>query len=116
MSWISAALVFSALINILANFIWDGWDRKRDDLADLKLKANQSFSRSSIVAYIPATELMQVFLSIVLMSASLYIILSKQYDASDKHWAYGTLGTLVGYWLRPNRASPQRKKPKSALP
>jgi hypothetical protein len=44
---------------------------------------------------------MQFSIAVVLLAASLYVILSKQYDASDTHWAYGTIGTLVGFWLRP---------------
>jgi len=52
---------------------------------------------------------MQVLVSLVLLAAGLYVILSKQYDAQDKHWAYGTVGTLVGFWLRPHRAKSKAK-------
>jgi hypothetical protein len=38
-------------------------------------------------------------LTIILLVAGLYVILSKQYEPSDKHWAFGTIGTLVGYWF-----------------
>src|SRR4051812_34723650 len=37
----------------------------------------------------------------ILLIAGLYIILSSSYSAADKHWAYGIVGTLVGFWLRP---------------
>jgi len=48
-------------------------------------------------------------ITIVLLGASLFVILSKQYDATVKHWAYGTVGTLIGYWLRPARAANRKK-------
>ena len=41
-----------------------------------------------------------VVLSAVLMAAALYVILAKPWTTQDKYWAYGTLGTLVGFWLR----------------
>ena len=30
----------------------------------------------------------------------LSVILSKQYDAADTNWAYGIVGTIIGYWLK----------------
>jgi hypothetical protein len=48
-----------------------------------------------------ARDAMQVVLSLVLAGASLFVILSHQYDPNDKHWAYGTVGTVLGFWLRP---------------
>lgn len=44
--------------------------------------------------------IMQVLISVALLVASLYVILSKEYDSKDKHWAYGTVGTLLGFWLK----------------
>jgi hypothetical protein len=43
---------------------------------------------------------MQVVISLVLMVAALLIVLSHAYDSQEKHWAYGTLGTILGFWLR----------------
>jgi succinate dehydrogenase hydrophobic anchor subunit len=43
---------------------------------------------------------MQIILSLALTAASLYIILSHQYEPKDTHWAYGTIGTVLGFWLR----------------
>ena len=37
--------------------------------------------------------------SIVFSGAGLFIILSKRYDESDNKWAYGVIGTVIGYWL-----------------
>jgi hypothetical protein len=44
--------------------------------------------------------LMQVFVSFVVMSGALYIVLSLRYTAAEKHWAFGSLGTILGLWLR----------------
>ena len=44
-------------------------------------------------------EIMQIIITLVILSASLYIILSKKYDADVQKWAYGAIGTVVGYWL-----------------
>jgi hypothetical protein len=43
---------------------------------------------------------MQVLISTVFGAASLFIVLAKRYAPKDKHWAYATLGTILGFWLR----------------
>jgi len=42
---------------------------------------------------------MQVVVSAALLAASLFVILSKRYSPTDKHWAYATVGTLLGFRL-----------------
>ena len=37
--------------------------------------------------------------SLVVLAASLFVILSKRYTTADTKWAFGTVGTLLGYWL-----------------
>jgi len=44
--------------------------------------------------------LMQCVLTVALSSASVYVILSKQYDEGTKKWASGALGTVVGFWFK----------------
>src|SRR5487761_111495 len=43
---------------------------------------------------------MQVIISVGAGIASLFVILSKRYGPKDKHWAYGTVGIIIGFWLR----------------
>jgi hypothetical protein len=43
--------------------------------------------------------LMQVALSIIATGASLFIILAARFGPKDKHWAYATVGTILGFWL-----------------
>jgi hypothetical protein len=44
--------------------------------------------------------IMQILLSLLLVGASLYVVLAEHYDPNSKHWAFGTLGTIMGFWLR----------------
>lgn len=45
--------------------------------------------------------LMQVVVTVTLLGSCLFVVLSEGYDANCKHWAFGTIGTLLGFWLRP---------------
>jgi hypothetical protein len=42
---------------------------------------------------------MQISVSLVVFAAGLYIILSENY-VEEKKWGYGTVGAVMGYWLR----------------
>jgi hypothetical protein len=44
--------------------------------------------------------IMQVLVTCAVGGCSLFVILSKGYGPKDKHWAYATVGTLLGYWLK----------------
>jgi hypothetical protein len=44
--------------------------------------------------------IMQVVVSSVVGAAGLFVILSTRYGPKDKHWAYATVGTLLGFWLK----------------
>ena len=46
---------------------------------------------------------MQITVTLILLLASLFVILSAQYDANSKHWAFATVGTILGYWLKGGR-------------
>ena len=45
--------------------------------------------------------IMMVIVSILVLGSSLYVILSKQYEAESQKWAFGVVGTILGFWLRP---------------
>jgi hypothetical protein len=36
----------------------------------------------------------------ILLLAALIVVLTKRYAPEDKNWAYGTIGAIVGYWLK----------------
>lgn len=43
---------------------------------------------------------MQVVLSLALLGAGLYILISGGYEHATQEWATGWIGVVVGYWLR----------------
>jgi len=43
---------------------------------------------------------MQVVISIGGLVAGLFVVLSQSYKPEDKHWAFGLIGTVVGFWLK----------------
>lgn len=45
-------------------------------------------------------DVVQVIISVLLLAASVFVILSKSYGEKEQHWAYGTIGTLIGFWLK----------------
>jgi hypothetical protein len=42
----------------------------------------------------------QIAVSFLLGFPAIYVVLSKRYQAREKHWAFTTLGTILGFWLR----------------
>jgi hypothetical protein len=46
-------------------------------------------------------DLAQLLISAAVMVPSLFVILSAKYVGTDKNWAYATIGTLLGFWLKP---------------
>jgi hypothetical protein len=47
-----------------------------------------------------STFVMQVIVSLAVLATSLFIILSGRYTPQDQHWAYASVGTVLGYWLK----------------
>lgn len=43
---------------------------------------------------------MQIVVSATVLAAALWVLLSKNYDEAYVKWAIGTIGVVVGYWLR----------------
>ncbi len=44
--------------------------------------------------------LFRMFITVLLCAVSIHVILSRRFTPTQKHWAYGTIGTLIGYWLK----------------
>jgi len=42
----------------------------------------------------------RIGLSVVVLGASLFIILSQKFSSDSSKWAFGMIGLVVGYWLR----------------
>jgi hypothetical protein len=44
---------------------------------------------------------MQGFLTVLVLIPALYVIVIKSdSDAGSRNWAYGVIGTLLGFWLK----------------
>jgi hypothetical protein len=43
---------------------------------------------------------MEYVITIAVGAVALFVILSDRYGPKDKHWAYATVGTILGHWLR----------------
>jgi hypothetical protein len=63
-----------------------------------KLSKRGEEIKSFAEAMIPPS--MQVLISLALLGASLYVILSRDYQQPQQNWAYGMVGTIAGFWLK----------------
>lgn len=43
---------------------------------------------------------MQAIVTVVAIGLALWIILSNQFPEDSKKWAYGIIGTVIGFWLK----------------
>jgi len=48
----------------------------------------------------PPRMTVQILISVLLAALSLFVVLSDRYGAKQQHWAYGTIGVLLGFWLK----------------
>jgi hypothetical protein len=44
--------------------------------------------------------IVRIVVSLIVLGAGLYVILHSGFEADDKKWGYGIVGTVVGYWLK----------------
>jgi hypothetical protein len=42
----------------------------------------------------------RVVISAIVLLAALYIILSRKFATDQEKWAFGVIGTILGYWLK----------------
>jgi hypothetical protein len=47
-------------------------------------------------------EAMQVVITliVIVLPAALFAILAQRFEAPQKNWAYGAVGTIIGFWLK----------------
>jgi len=77
----------------------DSYGGGRNDLALIESKLTRS--KEKLYASKPQLRsFMQVILSLGAFAVALYIIVSTKFDPKDKHWAYGTAGMILGFWLK----------------
>lgn len=44
---------------------------------------------------------MEIVVSLTVLASALYIILSGNFDEGSQKWAFGAVGSIIGYWLKP---------------
>lgn len=72
---------------------------KRDD-GMIKLMS-ATYSLTTTQKLLPIVKLsMAVLISLVVIALSVYIILCGDCGEDEKHFAYGSIGTVLGYWLK----------------
>lgn len=65
----------------------------------LVLAANSLVARAGIIA-VSMNTYMQMAVSVIVLAAALYVILSASYEDSYAKWAFTAVGTIMGFWLR----------------
>jgi hypothetical protein len=46
------------------------------------------------------TRVMQIGISVIVLAAGLWVILSGNYGSEQTNWAFGAIGTIIGFWLK----------------
>jgi hypothetical protein len=56
-------------------------------------------ARFGLVGETDGLFVVRVVLSAIVLAAALYVVLSKRYAATTEKWAFGAIGSVLGYWL-----------------
>lgn len=69
------------------------------------LASGQSFPlfAQTIVLSKQGRFIMACLVSLAVLGSALYIILSRAFPESAEKWAFGAVGTVLGFWLRPEK-------------
>jgi hypothetical protein len=70
-------------------------DRARPHGGTVAIHANVESSSSRNV-----TLWVRIGVTSFLLLAALFVILSNRYPADEQKWAFGVVGTILGYWLK----------------
>jgi nicotinamide riboside transporter PnuC len=87
-------------LGILAWRQWSANQRVENEPSQSVLEQKASRKRTAALDSNVVKLWMQVGISVVVLGGALYIIFSPAYDSEDKHWAYGSVGTILGFWLK----------------
>lgn len=53
--------------------------------------------------YLRLGDVMMVIVSFAVLASALFIILSQKYDDAAEKWAFGMVGSLIGFWCKRSR-------------
>ena len=45
---------------------------------------------------------MAILVSLIVVASALYMVLSQDFGTDAEKWAFGSVGTILGYWLSPD--------------
>ena len=57
-------------------------------------------SEPGLVLGLGVRDVMMVIISVIVLGTTLFVILSKRYDDATQKWAFGAVGTIIGFWLK----------------
>ena len=92
MSAAPIALFPVSVVLLFVSTFW--WGRRNQEFGSANININFDRDRDRIKFG------MQVAISLILLSASLYVILTPTFASGDKKWGFATVGTIVGFWLK----------------
>jgi hypothetical protein len=83
--------------------VW--WSYKHSECEFEAARATNSrdshgFQKSLRSPYSRLANTMMVFVTVTVLCSALFIILSRGYDDSSQKWAYGAIGSVIGFWFR----------------
>jgi hypothetical protein len=52
------------------------------------------------IAVAARSEVMPIVVSIAVLGSALFVVLSGGYAEAEQKWAFGAIGTILGYWLK----------------
>lgn len=61
---------------------------------------HRSYLQSALNSSLTVDLVMRVILSLVVVGAALTVVLSSKYEVGTERWAFGVIGTVLGYWFR----------------
>lgn len=92
-------LAFIALL--IATILYRFIPRDRTvDLQSLISLAGTIKDKKQPTIYVNTRLAMMVIISLAVLGSSLYTILANTYDDGTRKWAYASIGTIIGFWLK----------------
>ena len=90
------ATLFAAAASSIAKLGAQGFRKplvgRRPGTIDLHASASEKSENSTLW--------MRIIVTLTVLLCALYIILSRHYEADQQKWAFGVIGTVLGYWLK----------------
>lgn len=70
-----------------------------DSAFEALFEAYERERRARFWEWVDFRAVMAGVISLAILSSCLWIVLSRRYEDAEKKWAFGAIGTVIGYWL-----------------